>query len=427
MTEKKQKRPSKGRVFQCTGFPNCNKSFTRLEHLARHRRKHTGERPFTCPHCHKNFSRLDNLRQHKQTVDALENYVKKRDKEPLPPYVNADFRHDTPQGQIQSQQPQHPQSSHHQQPSSVLPLPQTLTPHGNRPMVSPPSSGLPNYGTTSAYYPLPYVGNGAPSSSGPGAPGPLRAASTLLRDPPKFNPKTRPKPLALVHSFTDDTYLHPSRRTDIPGTFTQAGSLDPPLRTAPPAATFAALGSLAPAGASWSLGSGSGPGSGSGLGPSSFQMSAGSASITSATLPAPSTSRFAYLTPMMVSPLSPLFHQSFNQVLKGVSGSNASNGSVSASTNANANSNANGANDASAKSPNGNSNGSAKTGPAVNGVGGLAPDNAAAAAASVGVLPPVRLPAIDAGREKAWLRDMLNDEKLEKPSRVAINSLIEKN
>uniref|UniRef100_A0A0L0P903 Uncharacterized protein n=1 Tax=Candidozyma auris TaxID=498019 RepID=A0A0L0P903_CANAR len=294
-------------------------------------------------------------------------------------------------------------------------------------MVSPPSSGLPNYGTTSAYYPLPYVGNGAPSSSGPGAPGPLRAASTLLRDPPKFNPKTRPKPLALVHSFTDDTYLHPSRRTDIPGTFTQAGSLDPPLRTAPPAATFAALGSLAPAGASWSLGSGSGPGSGSGLGPSSFQMSAGSASITSATLPAPSTSRFAYLTPMMVSPLSPLFHQSFNQVLKGVSGSNASNGSVSASTNANANSNANGANDASAKSPNGNSNGSAKTGPAVNGVGGLAPDNAAAAAASVGVLPPVRLPAIDAGREKAWLRDMLNDEKLEKPSRVAINSLIEKN
>ncbi|KNE02837.2 hypothetical protein QG37_00220 [Candidozyma auris] len=294
-------------------------------------------------------------------------------------------------------------------------------------MVSPPSSGSPNYGTTSAYYPSPYVGNGAPSSSGPGAPGPLRAASTLLRDPPKFNPKTRPKPLALVHSFTDDTYLHPSRRTDIPGTFTQAGSLDPPLRTAPPAATFAASGSLAPAGASWSLGSGSGPGSGSGLGPSSFQMSAGSASITSATLPAPSTSRFAYLTPMMVSPLSPLFHQSFNQVLKGVSGSNASNGSVSASTNANANSNANGANDASAKSPNGNSNGSAKTGPAVNGVGGSAPDNAAAAAASVGVLPPVRLPAIDAGREKAWLRDMLNDEKSEKPSRVAINSLIEKN
>lgn len=74
----KSKRNPKGRVFQCTGFPNCNKSFTRSEHLARHRRKHTGERPFSCPHCSKNFSRLDNLRQHKQTVHAYENYLRLR-------------------------------------------------------------------------------------------------------------------------------------------------------------------------------------------------------------------------------------------------------------------------------------------------------------------------------------------------------------
>ena len=52
-------------------------SFTRSEHLARHKRKHTGERPFTCPYCSKNFSRLDNLRQHKQTVHAYETYLTK--------------------------------------------------------------------------------------------------------------------------------------------------------------------------------------------------------------------------------------------------------------------------------------------------------------------------------------------------------------
>ena len=71
----RSKRASKGRVFQCTGYPDCNMLFTRSEHLARHKRKHTGERPFTCPHCSKNFSRLDNLRQHKQTVHAYETMI----------------------------------------------------------------------------------------------------------------------------------------------------------------------------------------------------------------------------------------------------------------------------------------------------------------------------------------------------------------
>ncbi|KAJ5692975.1 hypothetical protein N7462_002398 [Penicillium macrosclerotiorum] len=52
-------------------FPPCNLSFTRSEHLARHIRKHTGERPFQC-HCSRRFSRLDNLRQHAQTVHVNE-------------------------------------------------------------------------------------------------------------------------------------------------------------------------------------------------------------------------------------------------------------------------------------------------------------------------------------------------------------------
>ncbi|KAF5318040.1 hypothetical protein D9619_012026 [Psilocybe cf. subviscida] len=57
------------KTFKCTGFGDCAMVFSRSEHLARHVRKHTGERPFAC-HCSKQFSRLDNLRQHAQTVHA---------------------------------------------------------------------------------------------------------------------------------------------------------------------------------------------------------------------------------------------------------------------------------------------------------------------------------------------------------------------
>ncbi|EAA27202.1 hypothetical protein GE21DRAFT_9541 [Neurospora crassa] len=61
----------KSQRFYCTDYPPCNLSFTRSEHLARHIRKHTGERPFQC-HCGRRFSRLDNLRQHAQTVHVNE-------------------------------------------------------------------------------------------------------------------------------------------------------------------------------------------------------------------------------------------------------------------------------------------------------------------------------------------------------------------
>ncbi|KAH7102585.1 hypothetical protein BKA62DRAFT_699167 [Auriculariales sp. MPI-PUGE-AT-0066] len=65
----KRARPAPAKTFQCRGYGDCRMVFSRSEHLARHVRKHTGERPFNC-HCGKQFSRLDNLRQHAQTVHA---------------------------------------------------------------------------------------------------------------------------------------------------------------------------------------------------------------------------------------------------------------------------------------------------------------------------------------------------------------------
>lgn len=60
-------------MFICRGYTDgaspCSATFTRSEHLARHVRKHTGERPFKC-HCGRAFSRLDNVRQHAGTVHA---------------------------------------------------------------------------------------------------------------------------------------------------------------------------------------------------------------------------------------------------------------------------------------------------------------------------------------------------------------------
>lgn len=51
----------------------CSLSFSKKEHLARHTRSHTREKPFTCSRCGKLFSRKDTLLRHSRTHEPVTN------------------------------------------------------------------------------------------------------------------------------------------------------------------------------------------------------------------------------------------------------------------------------------------------------------------------------------------------------------------
>lgn len=54
------------RPFRCD-VTSCGKTFTRNEELTRHKRIHSGLRPFPCTECGKRFGRKDHLKKHART------------------------------------------------------------------------------------------------------------------------------------------------------------------------------------------------------------------------------------------------------------------------------------------------------------------------------------------------------------------------
>ncbi|KAH9943658.1 STE like transcription factor-domain-containing protein [Amylocystis lapponica] len=62
--------PLRTKAFVCPLF-SCGRMFKRMEHLKRHLRTHTLERPYQCTRCKKRFSRSDNLTQHFRTHEGV--------------------------------------------------------------------------------------------------------------------------------------------------------------------------------------------------------------------------------------------------------------------------------------------------------------------------------------------------------------------
>lgn len=74
------------RPFKCD-VETCGKTFTRNEELTRHKRIHSGLRPYPCSACGKKFGRRDHLKKHMKTHMPQERQLGPAIFMPMYPYL----------------------------------------------------------------------------------------------------------------------------------------------------------------------------------------------------------------------------------------------------------------------------------------------------------------------------------------------------
>lgn len=86
--------------------PSCPETFARAEHLARHLRKHTGEKPFVCSWCGKQFARSDSMKRHELLHSTSPKRKKTNSGQPLRPSISIDQQLQHPQPVPENAAPQ---------------------------------------------------------------------------------------------------------------------------------------------------------------------------------------------------------------------------------------------------------------------------------------------------------------------------------
>ncbi|KAF2115021.1 STE like transcription factor-domain-containing protein [Lophiotrema nucula] len=102
-------------------IPTCGRLFKRLEHLKRHVRTHTQERPYVCPLCNKAFSRSDNLAQHRRTHEP------RQDGEPLSSFDEDELDNEDGDDHLHSLEEESPESVHDYLTPSNLNIPSSIS------------------------------------------------------------------------------------------------------------------------------------------------------------------------------------------------------------------------------------------------------------------------------------------------------------